>query len=89
MMRLNEETPATDFGDDRGSPCGSGSKGANQKSRNPAPFICASILIGDQIGHAWSAARIRKIAATQSASSTLKSLQRAICFSSICVALQD
>jgi len=43
MTRSNEETAAADFGDDRGSPCGSGSKGANQKSRNPASFIRASI----------------------------------------------
>jgi hypothetical protein len=48
MTRFKEKTPAA--AQRRPGPCGSGSKGANQKSRNPAPFICASILIGDQRG---------------------------------------
>jgi hypothetical protein len=48
MTRSNKETPVAS--QRRPGPCGSGSKGTNQKSRNPAPFICASILIGDQRG---------------------------------------
>jgi hypothetical protein len=48
MTRSDEETPVAS--QRRPGPCGSGTKGANQKSRNPAPFIWASILIGDQRG---------------------------------------